>query len=48
MATWAHGGQGMSFSDRLQKFYERTQVIGVREDSEYPNTSKRKEISEWD
>ena len=38
----------MSFSERLQKFYKRMQVIGVREDSKYPNISKSREIREWD
>lgn len=38
----------MSFSDRLQKFYKRKQVIKVRKDSKYLNTSTSRKISEWD
>lgn len=40
----------MTFSDRLQKFYKKKkkQVIAVREDLQYLNTSKSREIREWD
>lgn len=40
----------MTFSDRLQKFYKKNkkQIIAVREDLQYPNTSKSREIREWE